>query len=76
MLCYTKIKSNDYGKTIALSTFALDGTIYLKLAKLLLNGTDLTFIQNSEFYKTNNTASGGYNASGDFIKITKVIGYK
>lgn len=76
MLCYTKVKNDDYGKTIALSTFALDGSIYLKLARLSLSGVNLTFVQNSEFYKANNTSSGGYNASGDFIKITKVIGYK
>lgn len=76
ILCYTKIKSDDYDKRIVLSTFALDGNIYFKLARLSLNGTTLSFLQNSEFYKPSDTVSGSYTARGDFIKITKVIGYK
>lgn len=74
--CYIKIKSDDYDKRIILSAFALDGNLYFKLARLSLSGTTLSFLQNSEFYKSSDTVSGGYTASGKFIKITKVIGYK
>lgn len=74
--CYIKIKSDDYDKRIILSAFALDGNLYFKLARLSLSGTTLSFLQNSEFYKSSDTVNGSYTASGDFIKITKVIGYK
>lgn len=72
--CYAKIQKNDYSKRIVLSNFALDGNLYFKLAVLSIKDQNVSFKQNSEWYKSATTVNGGYVANTNAIKITKVIG--
>jgi len=51
-------------------SYDYSGTVYHKTANVQANGTNITFLSNKEF------VNFGTNNSGNYIYITRVIGYK
>lgn len=75
---FIKIPKTLYNKSAVLTSFATDGNLYVKLGYINIDTTNnrLSFNYNREWYKNANSSSGGYNASGNYVYITNVIGYK
>lgn len=72
-----KMPQDRYDKRGNLYSINSDGNIYIKLLIFeFTNNTTINIRKNISWWKPNNTASGGYNANENEIKIVKVIGYK
>ena len=69
-----KIENPD-GKKVNLSLNSYTGGVaYCKNADLSISGTSVTFLQDFQFYFSND--SNAYIQTGTFIKVIEVIGYK
>lgn len=75
---YSKVPKTLFNKKIGLMSATTDGAMYIKLCNLSVDtaNNQLTISYNREWYKPYNSASGGYNASGNYVYITNVVGYK
>jgi hypothetical protein len=75
---YTKVPKYLYNKKVIFAGFSTDGNLYAKIGYINIDTTNnrLSFNYNREWYKPATSQNGGYNASGNYIYITEVIGYK